>query len=306
MSKYECPDKIYKYLSFNGSCKTLEDRTFRLSKPSEFNDPFDMYIQEGFGKNKNAFLEDLKGAFLDFFEKGKNLSNLPDSRMKTKIFLIDAALKMASKEHKAFLRKQILRTPIEEMYDLKKLEQTVQEMLFYIYQRSEVEGVFCSTIDFNNLLMWAHYADKHQGTVIEFTPSKGKDSVFLASRKVTYSDERPVLYTTAQEMVLHGFTMSTNKSVKVILDKLIYTKSREWRYEQEYRLSIPSCIKSGQAFATLEYYPEELTSVFLGCRMSQQNQETSIVLAKAVNPLVTIYKASPKPRDFGLIFEKFS
>jgi hypothetical protein len=40
--------------------------------------------------------------------------------------------------------------------------------------------------------------------------------------------------------------------------------------------------------------------------MSQQNTETAMALAKAVNPLVAIYKACPTPRDFGLNFEKIS
>jgi hypothetical protein len=200
----------------------------------------------------------------------------------------------------------MLNTPIEEMYDLKKLEQTEQEVLTFIRQSFELDGVFCSTTDFKSLLMWAHYAEKHYGAVIEFTPSQEKHSAFLASKKVEYSNERPVLYATAQEFVLHGVKMSVKESGQAILDKLTYTKSIDWKYEQEYRLYVPFCVKPGQNYATLEYHPEELTSVFLGCRMSQQNIELAIALAKAVNPTVAIYKACPTPRDFGLNFEIIS
>ncbi len=302
MSKHECPDRIYKFLDFNGLCKTLESGTIRLSKPNEFNDPLDIYLQECFGKGRQAFFEDMKGAFQDFIEGELDLSSLPDSPYKAKITAIITAHKKASPEQRAEMREEMSRIPIEELYDLKKLEETEREVLSWVNQSFEFDGAFCSTVDFKNLLMWAHYADKHQGAAIEFTPNKEKDSAFLASRKVIYSNERPVLYATAQEMIISGIAMSTEESGKSILDKLIYTKGRDWEYEQEYRLVLPFCIKPGQPFATHSYHPEELTSVLLGCRMSQQNQEKAIALARTANPLVAIYKAYPTPREFGLSF----
>jgi hypothetical protein len=302
MSKHECPDRIYKFQSFDGLCKTLEKRTVRLSKPSDLNDPLDIYLQECFGKDRKAFFEELKGALQDFIEGEIDLSSLPDSPYKAKITAIITAHKKASPEQRAKMREEMSRIPIEELYDLKKLEETEQELLSSVYQSFELDGVFCSTVDFKNLLMWAHYADRHQGAVIEFTPNKERDSAFLASRRIIYSNERPVLYATAQEMIFSGIAMSTEESGKFILDKLIYTKGKDWEYEQEYRLHLPLCIKPGQPFATHEYHPEELTSVFLGCRMSQQSQEKAIALAKTANPSVAIYKASPTPREFGLSF----
>ena|ERR1039458_9415475 len=306
MNMYECPDRIYKYMPFDGLYKTLTNGTFRLSRPSDFNDPLDMYLQAAYGKDQKAFFEDMIKAFLSLFEHENDLSSLPDSPYRAAITFIGTDLKNASPDQRAHLYEQMLHTPIEKMYDLKKLEQTEQEVLSFVRRSFEFDGVFCSTTDFKSLLMWAHYADKHYGAVIEFTPSQEKHSAFLASKKVKYSNERSVLYATAQEFVLHVVTMSENESAKAILDKLIYTKSSDWKYEQEYRLYVPFCIKPSRDFATLEYHPEELTSVFFGCRMSQQNTEMAMALAKAVNPLVAIYKACPTPRDFGLNFEIIS
>jgi hypothetical protein len=265
-----------------------------------------MYLQAAYGKDQKAFFEDMIKAFLSLFEHENDLSSLPDSPYRAAITFIGTDLKNASPDQRAHLYEQMLHTPIEKMYDLKKLEQTEQEVLSFVRRSFEFDGVFCSTTDFKSLLMWAHYADKHYGAVIEFTPSQEKHSAFLASKKVKYSNERSVLYATAREFVLHVVTMSENESAKAILDKLIYTKSSDWKYEQEYRLYVPFCIKPSRDFATLEYHPEELTSVFFGCRMSQQNTEMAMALAKAVNPLVAIYKACPTPRDFGLNFEIIS
>jgi hypothetical protein len=265
-----------------------------------------MYLQAAYGKDRKAFFEDMKKAFLSIFGHENDLLSSADSPYTAAITSIGTHLKKATPDQRAHLYEQMLNTPIEEMYDLRKLEQTEQEVLSFVRLSFEFDGVFCSTTDYRSLLMWAHYAGKHYGAVIEFTPSQEKDSAFLASKKVKYTNERPVLYATAQEFVLHGVTMTVDESAKAILDKLIYTKSNDWKYEQEYRLYVPFCIKPSQDFATLEYHPEELTSVFLGCRMSQQNTEMVMALAKAVNPIVAIYKACPAPRDFGLNFEKIS
>src|SRR5271157_2355007 len=149
MDMYECPDKIYKYLSFDGICKTLTNGTFRLSRPSDFNDPLDMYLQAAYGKDRKAFYEDMKKAFLSLFEAENDLSSLPESPYKAKITFIGTHLKKASPDQRAHLYEQLLQTPIEELYDLKKLEQTEQEILSFVRQSFELDGVFCSTTDFN-------------------------------------------------------------------------------------------------------------------------------------------------------------
>lgn len=306
MNKYECPEKIYKFLSFEGLCKTLENQTIRLSKPSDLNDPLDMYLQAAFGKYTEAFLVDLRAKFLDFVLSDMDFSSLPDSQFKTRVMLIGSDLKQALPEQKEFLQKEMLNTPIENLYDLKRLEQTGQDIISFVQSSFEIDGVFCSTTNFRNLLMWAHYADRHRGAVLEFTPNREKYSVLLASKKITYSDKRPLLYETAKDMVIQSLAMSIEESVRAIMDKLIFTKSCDWEYEQEYRLFVPFCIERSKSFTTLRYQSKELSSIFLGCRMNKQNRAKIINLAKAINPCVIIYEALAMPREFSLGFEKIS
>jgi hypothetical protein len=304
MNTSKCPDKIYKYLSFEGMCKTLENQTIRLSKPSSFNDPLDMYLQEALGQEMTHFCEDLKIAFCDFISGEIDISQLQGSH-KAEIELINSTLKNLQPEQKKPTFQELIKTPIEELYDIKLLEQINRESVSFIQRNFEMSGIFCSTIDFKNLLMWAHYADQHKGGVLEFTPSKGKDSAFLVSQKVVYSDKRPVLFETAKHL-MRGLTTQQEERNKLFYDSLVFTKSREWEYEQEYRLCIPKFIEEGKDFATNAYHSEELTSVFLGCRMNVQNRDRIIKLAKGINPKATIYKASIMPRAFALDFEKIS
>jgi hypothetical protein len=305
MIQYECPKRLYKYLSINGLIKTLEHGSIRLSRPAEFNDPLDMYLQAALGEDRISFLEGVRKAFLENLWDDNDLSSMPSTPSKDKLVYLKSAIKHYSEEQKALLREGALNIPIDELYDIARLDQSFRDVISFVNQSFQYDGVFCTTVAYNNLLMWAHYADKHQGAVVEFTPSIEEHSALLASKKVRYSNQRPVLFATAQEMALHTFCMSAEETGKEILDTLTYTKSCAWEYEQEYRLYIPFFIKPGQEFATLSFHPKELTSVFLGCRMGAENEEKTISLAKAINPYVAIYKASPTPREFSITFNRY-
>ena len=71
--------------------------------------------------------------------------------------------------------------------------------------------------------MWAHYADHHRGTVIEFDENHeffnrrvGPEDDFRHFRKVSYTETRPTIF------------LSDSTAVE-----FFYFKSKEWEYEQE-------------------------------------------------------------------------
>ncbi len=297
---YECPEKIYKYLGFEGLKKTLENRSFQLSKPSLFNDPFDTNIEETLPKQTPEFLKDFLPALYDFISTNQNVCTNRYPLLK----IIGSHLKALSPEKRKLFREQFLNTPIQEIYNVESLENSNRELIQNFTDQFESDGVFCTTIDKQNLLMWAHYADHHKGAVIEFTPCRESDSVLLASKKVSYSNCRPVLYDSAEEFVHHSFLMSPNESIEILLNRIVFTKSLEWQYEQEYRLCVPYLIKKGEKYSYLEYKAHELTAVFLGCRMTDDNCLQATTLARQINPHVNIYKGSTLSREFGLEFEK--
>src|SRR3954451_15421690 len=88
-------------------------------------------------------------------------------------------------------------------------------------------GVVSLTECPKNLLMWAHYAGEHTGFVIEVDPQhatfnerRSEDDDFRHLRKVHYSSTRPNL-----------------QMVKIEYVSFILTKSTEWSYEKEWRIS---------------------------------------------------------------------
>jgi hypothetical protein len=115
----------------------------------------------------------------------------------------------------------------------------------------------------DSLLMWAHYAAAHTGFVIGFSePGEilAIDSPHRHIAKVTYSDVRPS-HPTFEEI--------TN-------DELLLTKSKEWEYEQEWR--ILDSLYSADGDATREapdcwpfkFRPESIKEVIVGCRASEE------------------------------------
>jgi hypothetical protein len=50
----------------------------------------------------------------------------------------------------------------------------------------DINYIYCLTEDPANLLMWSHYAEKHQGVVLKFKCIKQMDNIFLAAQKVQY------------------------------------------------------------------------------------------------------------------------
>lgn len=300
--EYSCPDLIYKYLDFSGLKKTLENRSFKLSRPVDFNDPLDLFIEEALGLDQSDFLLGFREEFERFICGDIDYSKLHGGSRRDSIILMNQVSKTMSREDKNSFQKEILSIPIDEMFDFLKIENSTKQLLLYLQDSFRRDGIFCSTTDNKNLLMWSHYADKHFGAVIEYCPSREKDSVLLASRPIKYSSVRPLLYRTPADMIRHSFMMSHEDSVAEIIDSLIFTKGLDWAYEKEYRLCVPYMIPDNSNYSTLNFYPEEFTSLYLGCRMTNECKDEAITLAKSINAQVKIYSTVLEKREYGLSF----
>jgi hypothetical protein len=80
-------------------------------------------------------------------------------------------------------------------------------------------GVFCASERPDSVLMWSHYAHSFSGICVEIDASE-----FKHVEKVNYVTERPVV---------DGLPFGESASTKVT--KALFTKSKEWEYEAEWR-----------------------------------------------------------------------
>ncbi|MBN9483577.1 MAG: hypothetical protein BGO70_13930 [Bacteroidetes bacterium 43-93] len=85
--------------------------------------------------------------------------------------------------------------------------------------------LFCTSLSFMKVLMWSHYAEKHTGVCIGLKILPVDNN--LMTLKVKYSDKiEPQKY----------FSVD-NKSFSALIPKM-FTKAKEWEYEEEVRTLI--------------------------------------------------------------------
>ncbi|UPR31675.1 DUF2971 domain-containing protein [Vibrio crassostreae] len=86
-------------------------------------------------------------------------------------------------------------------------------------------GVISFTENYNNLLMWSHYANEHKGIVIEFDCEKLN---YYFNYKLSMSD--------TIERVLYNRERFSPLQSEICVKDLLLTKSDDWIYEKEHRI----------------------------------------------------------------------
>lgn len=158
----------------------------------------------------------------------------------------------------------------------------------YMFKRHTSDGVCCFTAKKDNLLMWAHYADYHKGICLGFEKNikfKVKNNgVISMPKKVTYSEKRPKV----------DF-LNFNKINEINpFTSTLYTKSEEWRYEEEYR-----CV-SLRYIGEVSYAPSNLKQIILGAKMPEKEKDEVRQLVKILEYPPKLYVAKLKNNQYGL------
>jgi len=164
--------------------------------------------------------------------------------------------------------------------------------------------VYCISETNSNLLMWAHYADKHQGAVIEFKCIPEIDNVFLAAEKVEYRESFPTLGAKEDWKPILGRKnkIDPHKTYK----ELATTKSSHWSYEQEWRIFVPVKKDQGENYSSIRITPPEVSALYLGCKMPEVNRGNLVALVREQFPHCKILQSHVSIDNFSVYFEKLN
>ena len=295
--------RLFKYFSPKGAIGTLSTGTVRLTRPSRFNDPFDMRLDDALGVEIKQFLEEQKIVLFNFLCEGGENNILASRKLGAAAALLTEKMRTAAPEKKKFMREKLITMPVETIYDLAELERSrITIVECFTRDLSEV-GVFCTTSRHDSLLMWAHYAQSHEGAVLQFAPDLERNSLLCRSKPVRYAQERALPFRTPTDLLKHALTMSSEESAEDIMDRLIFTKGQEWEYEQEFRLALRKFVPPDADFGTLNFAPCELDAVYLGCRIGLSDSQNVMKLARSLNPNVQLFRAKLSTREYALKFE---
>ncbi|GAB3528545.1 DUF2971 domain-containing protein [Photobacterium alginatilyticum] len=109
-------------------------------------------------------------------------------------------------------------------------------------------GIISFTETYNNLLMWAHYANEHKGIVIEFDHSKLNFSRYQSypifdnnEDDEMFASENPIIKELNEgvvQRILYNHNRPNERKYENILEHFL-VKSDEWMYEKEHRVIVP-------------------------------------------------------------------
>ena len=282
------PAIIYKYTDRNGVEKILSNRTLRFTRPSEMNDPFDVYIEDLLGMDLEEVHERAFDALCNLLtiapQEYAHLCGVPLESAEASARI----LRNASDERRAEIRRYLKSVDIAALDpEYKTLRAEQPALRDAVVNNLRNCAIFCASRTPSNLLMWARYAEQHRGAVLGFLPDVARDSMLTQIVPVAYSDRRPSLLDDSNLLA-----SPTPESAAAANRQLFLTKSSEWSYEQELRLFIPGEMQAGQNATFKHFYATELVEVYLGCRMSGQVRGKVTELAKQLNAEARVFSVS--------------
>ncbi|WP_163314509.1 DUF2971 domain-containing protein [Crenobacter caeni] len=196
----------------------LEQGRLWLSDPARFNDLWDLNLsikdRTGWGPYADAGPDRLKSVFYALWDGNPSFSKA--GRVQAGRFYSDDLL-------------GVLENWVAPEYVERKPGYEENQLIQAFQDRMKQFGVACFTSDWQNRLMWAHYADSHQGFCIEYAVDKKKiavddDSPFQPYQ-VQYMSEVP-------ELCLSELLFTPHQAV----GRYLATKHVDWAYEKEWRL----------------------------------------------------------------------
>lgn len=276
---------LYKYLHPD-RISVLRDGRIRFSSPKVLNDPFELKPHVSAIATKRYLDAEVDRSIPKVL--AEEYSKLP----------LQFRKRVSPQQFQTFAMTQLPRVKSQVGAFAEKSSSIVQGLL--AKKLEEMIGILCLTESPDNLLMWAHYADSHQGFVVEFDADapffdqrKGADDEFRHLRKVIYSDRRPNLILSETD----GFSP-------------FVTKGLDWSYEAEWRMMLPlseasHVIGEGPTGIHLFGFPRSIIrSVIFGCRITEETKRDIAGVLRAVGELTDVqcYQAAIDEEHYRLQF----
>lgn len=304
MTKTHDRDYFYKYVTANVAKLILRNRTVRWASPLKFNDPFDTQINLNFVPDldefPSAFRTEYEAMIYGEAEPPFDTRHQPGSMS----FAMARTIRMLRQLRHTIPRAKILGEDLQ-----KALEQGVSNLrrasdAWRRWWRKYLRDmrVFCVAEEPDNLLMWAHYADSHEGAVIKFKCLPEFDTPLCAAKPINYREDVPVLYTL--DDYIKKYTGQKWVDRPDLLTDLAFTKSAHWGYEKEWRLWLDRPYVAGDLEEFVAVLPQEIDGIYLGCKISPEDRLEIMSLLVGDLAHVEVYQARRHSRRFEIEFHR--
>ncbi len=192
---------LYRYQSLNMlNLQSLIEDNLYFSNPSQFNDPLDCKPVIESDCNNEKLIEVLKELSTNYLKFKENIKYLEYQST-------NPDYEDADKAFNWYLTREL------------------QDELMSHYDK----GVCCFSKSYNNSLLWSHYADQHKGICVGYSIDRDPKP---QTHEVKYNNERMI----KTSLIYDSFVKNNNKSKSLLEEKLLLTKTKHWKYEDEIRL----------------------------------------------------------------------
>jgi hypothetical protein len=173
----------------------------------------------------------------------------------------------------------LIRSPFYDQ--LSTLERRLSETALEI---SSKVGLFCLSLRYESLPMWAHYASNATGLVVEFVDL---DTVFRGDNTGVLA--QPIAIQYQRDRLSVTFDTSSHAA-------LFFAKFADWSYEQEVRIVLPlaDCRKESRGNHSLyicEIPRRCIARLILGWNMSNEARKAIQMQVQELNPEVELVNA---------------
>jgi hypothetical protein len=269
---------FYKYVTAEAALLILQSRKLKHSSPFIFNDPFDVQTRIVVRFEESEFAE----LYI------KELYRLTHDE---KDPCLDATVPLVSSIQ--LIRQVVKNSPTEMSRDqwmeaikdiaMKRYVQLLGSMNEWWSQVGRASRIFCVVEEPDNLLMWAHYGQNHEGAVIQFECLPELDNPLCAAMKVNYVTDPPVIAKTPDDYIRYLTGQPPTVNHESLFYDLYLSKSVHWKYENEWRVFIPPNLLNPIVpkdaygneilFDLISFFPQEIHSIYFGCKMSEDNRQ---------------------------------
>ena len=154
-------------------------------------------------------------------------------------------------------------------------------------------GVACLCEDYNNVLMWSHYANNHKGMCVKYNLMDFNRILKYTPIPVIYSKNRNVLRRLRMNYIEHDIT-------SLFVENLV-NKEEAWKYENEWRI-VRDEKACGEQWdntrhgALLDSIRPE--AVIIGCNADRQFENE--VKGKCKSEGIRVFKMEKRNNDYGM------
>jgi hypothetical protein len=251
---------LFKYMSREVGRLVLQNQNLRWSTPRTLNDPRDMQIDLRIDVDYAA----MKPLVLQKLWEGHYGDNPPPPGNELGDLIRISRTSARPVPPRSEFENQWSATIDSSFAAIKRGLPELQRTFRHDFANSKI---LCLSVLPDNSTMWERYSENDEGLAIGFRSVPGIDSPWVTAKPVRYLSETPYLFD--QQLLIDVLSGFASLDVKTVMDRVIYTKTLDWAYEEERRIYSGDGRNPEAAYEDCRFNKLELGKVILGHNMPQ-------------------------------------